>query len=240
MKIAIGLLLVLCLAVPALAGPPIAGVYQSTDLGGPMLPGRYTMSWTAPTGHLQLGNTTNKFSWDGLVLGAQWWMYCAELAVPPILINDTVDINGNGSQTWSADFTGGFCQLAGDGPWGGSGELSYLAPYTAYSESQTLSFSNFVIVGVVTSINVQAGPFANFGEACMSLTIANQNQLATTDTAALPANFPGFMDPLSCTVTGRTMGSWGDSFEFTLVILTGCTVPVEENTWGAIKALYAE
>lgn len=238
MRTAIGLLLVLCLAVPALAGPPINGIYQSTDLLGPMQPGRYTMSWTAPTGHLQLGNTTNKFSWDGAILGAQWWMYCAEVALPPVLINDTVDINGNGSQTWSVTFTGGFCVLAGNGPWGDASELSYLAPYTSYSESQTISFLNFAIVGVVTSVQVQAGPFVGFNNACMSLSISNQNQLGSTDTAALPVNFPSFIDPLTCTAT-RVLGSWGDSFEFTLLI-TGCVVPVEESTWGAIKALYTE
>ncbi|MFQ5510264.1 MAG: hypothetical protein ACE5EO_00290 [Candidatus Krumholzibacteriia bacterium] len=238
MRTVSGLLFVLCLAMPALAGPPINGVYQSTDLGGPMLAGRYSVSWTAPNGALSVGNTTDKFSWDGLTLGTQWWMYCAELAIPPSLIDDTVDVNGNGTQTWSGTFTGGFCILAGNGPWGDGSQPSYMAPYTSYSEVKTLTFSNFQVVGVVSSVNVQAGPFVGFNNACMSLSISNQDELATTDTAALPADFPGFIDPLTCSST-RTMGSWGTSDGFTLVIL-GCTVPVEESTWGAIKALYNE
>lgn len=235
MRTVIGCLLVLCMAYPALADPPIPGVYTSTDLAGPMLTGRYSESWTAASGQLQIGNATNKLSWDGAILGTQWWMYCAELTVPPLLITDTVDGNGNGTRVYQSDYTGGLCILAGNGPWGNATEPSYTAPYTGYSEINTYLFSNNVIVSVISTVNLDA-QFLGFDD-CMSLSISNQEQLGSTDGGPLPPNFPGFINPATCVPT-RTLGSWGNSFEFTLVILGSCTVPTEENSWGGIKALY--
>ena len=218
-----------------MAAPPQNGIYQSTDLGGTMLTGRYSESWSMPGGWLQQGNTTNKMSWDGATLGTQWWMYCAEIALPANLIDDTVDGNGNGQRTYNTIYSGGLCVLDGNGPWGDGSEPSYTALYTSYSETNTFSFNNNQVVGVVTSVNLQAA-FIGFQDACMSLSISNQEELGNTDIGPLAENYPGFLDPAGCAPT-RTTGSWGDSFQFTLIIF-GCTVPTEESSWGAIKALY--
>jgi hypothetical protein len=240
MKFAIVFLVTLLIMAPlvptANAQPPLNGTYQSTDLGGTMLPGRYSESWTAAAGHLTLGNTTNKFSWDGFTLGTQWWMYCAQISAVPILLQDTVNINGDGIKQYVVNYTGGLCILGGSGPWGG-GDPSYTAPYTAYAEIKTFQYANNVLVAVISTVQMQA-MFLGFNDDCMSLAISNQEQapLGSTDHGPLPANYPGFLDPNTCAPT-RTLGSWGEADEFTLII-QGCTIPTEEATWGSIKAIY--
>jgi hypothetical protein len=238
MKFAIVLLLTLLVAstlvVPTNAQPPINGVYQSTDLGGTMLPGRYSESWTAPGGHLTLGNTTNKFSWDGVTLGTQWWMYCAQISQAPQLLQDTVDANGNGIRQYHVLYSGGLCILGGTGPWGG-GDPSYTAPYWSYAEIKTFQYSNFQLVANIASAQVTA-QILGYNDECMSLSISNQEWLGDTDAEPLPPNYPGFIDPVTCAAT-RSMGSWGEADEFTLAI-TSCLLPTEESTWGKIKAMY--
>ena len=64
----------------------------------------------------------------------------------------------------------------------------------------------------------------------------NQEELGTTDTASLWPGYPAFLVPITCDPT-RTLGSWGEVDEITLII-TGCTVPAKETTWGEIKSLY--
>ena len=71
----------------------------------------------------------------------------------------------------------------------------------------------------------------------MALSISNNVEVGTTDTAALPANYPAFLDP-GCAPT-RTLGNWGDSTGFTLTV-TSCIVATEEMTWGGIKSLFDE
>lgn len=238
MKFAIAFLLALfvagALVAPASAGAPIPGVYKSTDIGGTMQPGRYSESWTVANGHLTLGNTTNKYSWDGFTLGAEWWMYCAQISQAPLLLQDTVDTNGNGIRQYQVVYTGGLCVLSGTGPWGG-GDPSYTAPYTSYSEIKTFHYTNNVITAVIGTAQLQAEVLVY--EDCMTLSIANHSQDGDTDSAALPANYPGFLNPNTCTAT-RTLGSWGEADEFTLVITGTCTVPVEESTWSRIKDMY--
>jgi hypothetical protein len=237
MKVAIVFLFALLVVTPVSADPPIDGTYQSTDLGGLMLIGRYTESWSMANGELQLGNTTNKLSWDGATLGTQWWMYCADISVPPLLLLDTVDVNGNGQRQYLVTYQGGICILDGNGPWGNGSEPSYTALYDTYSEIKLFQFSNFQIVGMTASASMQAS-FIGFSNACMSLSISNQERYDDTDNIAKPPNFPDFLAPSTCAPT-RTMGSWGEADEFTLIV-TGCTVASEESTWGAIKALYGE
>jgi hypothetical protein len=71
---------------------------------------------------------------------------------------------------------------------------------------------------------------------CVTLSISNAEMLGSTDTGAKPPNYPAFLAPSTCAPT-RTLGSWGEADEFTLII-TGCTVGTEVSTWGAVKALY--
>lgn len=237
MKTALVSIFVFVLTAPllVLAGPPIDGTYLSTDLGGPVLLGRYSESWSAPGGWLQQGNTVNKHSWDGAALGTQWELYCPRIGGPPVLISDTVDGNGNGFREWMVVYVSGDLFLDGNGPWGDGSEPYYHANLHAYREIQTFQYTNHQIVQSIANVSIQAG-FRDFDESCVTISILNQEELGNTDTASLPLNYPAFLEPITCDPT-RTLGSWGEVDEITLII-TGCTIPIEESTWGVIKSHY--
>jgi hypothetical protein len=237
MKTAFVVTFVFLLTVPllAIAGPPINGTYTSTDLGGQVLLGRYSESWDVPDGRLQMGNTANKLSWDGATLGTQWELHCTRIAGPPVLITDTVDGDGNGFRDYLVVYVAGDLTLDGNGPWGDGSEPSYNANLHAYQEIKTFQYSNHEIVQAISNVSIQAG-FQDFGETCVVISILNQEELGSTNTESLPADYPAFLVPISCDPT-RTLGSWGEVDEITLII-TGCTVATEEMTWGNIKSLY--
>jgi hypothetical protein len=226
-------LAVLSFAASLSAGPPQDGTYKSTDLGGSVLPGRYSESWTMPGGMLQMGNVINKMSWDGAVLGTQWRMYCPELSNAMLLL-DTVDGNGNGQRTYKVWWTGGYCELDGGGPWGG-GDPVYICPYDNYVTITTITYQNWEPVTVVS--NAQGdGTFQGYSGSCMVFSISNMAEIGNTDSMTKPADFPGFLEPGTCT-SGRMFGSWGDVTAITITI-TGCSVPSDEPSWGAVKSMY--
>ncbi len=66
-------------ASASLAGPPLAGNYQSTDLGGTIPTGRYTEGWDAGGGALVTGNTQNCGSWNGSALETVWKYTCGTM-----------------------------------------------------------------------------------------------------------------------------------------------------------------
>jgi hypothetical protein len=237
MKTALVIIFAFLLTMPllAFAGPPTDGIYTSTDLGGQMLLGRYSESWDVPDGRLQVGNTANKLSWDGATLGTQWELSCTRIAGPPLLITDTVDGSGNGFREWMVVYTSGDLILDGNGPWGDGSEPSYQANLHAYREIKTFQYSNHQIVQSISNVSIQAG-FKDFDESCLTISILNQEELGSTNTESLPPNYPAFLVPIHCDPT-RTLGSWGEVDEITLII-TGCTVPTEETTWGEIKSRY--
>jgi hypothetical protein len=230
-------LLTVLVATPALAGPPLSGTYKSTDLGGTILTGRYSESWAAPNGRLQLGNTTNKFSWNGAA-GTQWVMSCAEISAAPLVLFDGVDANGNGQRIWQVQYSGGSLVLYAGGPWD-NGDASYPATYASYVEVKTQTLVNHVVVGEVATVQLQAS-FDNYPYDCLALQIASSAEDGNTDLdGPLPANYPNFLEPGTCSAT-RTNGSWGDYTGITLDVFGSCTIAVEETTWGAIKAQYQD
>ncbi|MFQ5511190.1 MAG: hypothetical protein ACE5EO_05010 [Candidatus Krumholzibacteriia bacterium] len=229
-------LVVVCLGLcsPALAGPPLNGSYTSTDLGGAILTGRYAESWATAGGMLQVDNTLNKQSWDGATLGTQWQMTCPSVSATPVLLFSTVDVNGNGQETYRITWTGGSLELSGTGPWGNL-EPSYTALFTSFVTITTVSFQSHQVVSVISNTQISA-TFVGFDDACVTFAITNLAQFGSTDTGPVPPGYPGFLDPNSCLAT-RTFGSWGSVTSITMTI-AGCTIPVEELTWGSIKALY--
>jgi hypothetical protein len=237
MKTAIVIIFAFVLTMPllAIANPPIEGTYTSTDLGGQVLLGRYSESWDVADGRLQMGNTVNKLSWDGAALGTQWELSCTRIAGPPVLISDTVDGSGNGFREWKVVYTGGDLILDGNGPWGDGSEPSYSGNLHAYQEIKTFQYVNNQIVQTISNVSIQA-QIKSYDESCLTISILNQEELGSTNTESLPLNYPAFLVPISCDPT-RTLGSWGEVDEITLFI-TGCTIPVEETTWGVIKSHY--
>jgi hypothetical protein len=229
-------LLSLVIAGTAVAGPPLDGVYDSTDLGGSVLLGRYSEAWDAGGSAVDIGTTLNAESWDGTNLATQWRYWCATIATTPIILTDNVDANGNGTRTYQKTFVGGFIWLSGSGPWA-NGDPDYPGVIDTYDEFETVTYQNFVPVGAVTNVQASAH-FDNYPEQCMTFYIANGSEVGSTDLGdTKPADYPDFL-ATDCSPT-RVYGAWWDLLTLTLTI-SGCNVPVEETTWGGIKVLYSE
>lgn len=235
MKMHLLTLAILITAVPVLAGQPQTGVYLSADMGGQMLVGRFSESWVDPGSHGQVGNTINAESYDAVLgLGSQWKLYCASIAFPPNLVSDT-RVDGTGEVTYKTEYSGGLFWLSKDGPWGDgsedyTGSLSFLRATTTYM------FVGGQVLGIRSNVTT-SGTIDNYDD-CFEYTINNTAFYGDTDTVGpLPAGFPEFMDS-SCQEGTRTRGGWGSVREIALRLLGNCTVPTQESTWGAVKALY--
>jgi hypothetical protein len=79
----------------------------------------------------------------------------------------------------------------------------------------------------------------SWDESCFMYQINNIAFYSSTDSGPKPPEFPAFLDPTACPseTGGLTQGGWGDVTHIT-VIIKDCTVPTENITWGAVKALY--
>ena len=230
-------LAVMLVAAASFAGPPLNGVYKSTDLGGVVNLGRYSEAWDAGGGGILPGTTLNAQSWDGTTLGTMWKYWCSTLVAAPVLLVNTVDANGNGQKTYMKTFVGGYLWLSGTGPWA-NGDVDYPGLIDTYYEFETIQYVNWVRVAAIT--NVQAtGHFNNYPTTCMNFAIGNGSEVGSTDFGQVkPVTYPGLLDATTCYDT-RVLGSWWDFFTLTLSI-TGCTTPTEDATWGSVKARYSE
>ncbi len=237
MKAVIAFLLAVMVTVPALAGPPANGTYTSTDIGGTMLPGRYSELWFG--GKLSVDNTLNEQSWDGATLGAQWHWYCPWISAAPVLLYDNVNASGDGIKIWRATYVGGYCWLDGAGPWAG-GDAFYMADITMWTTIITETYAGFVEVGSVRSQNATA-TFTNYNAECMALQISNAEKIGDTTGGPLAANYPNFWDWHTCSDVGTAgPGEWGDVDSITFSITDCQSVSVQEKTWGAVKSLYRD
>lgn len=235
MKAVLVVLLVLVAAVPAFAGAPANGTYTSTDLGGLMLPGRYSESWYP--NKLDVNNTLNEQSWDGATLATQWHWYCPWIVSPATLLVNTVNGAGNGIKIWRVTYTGGYCWLDGAGPWAG-GDASYSATINTWIAIVTETYASFALVGSVRNQNATS-TFDGYNQECMALEIHNTEKLGDTNSGPLPANFPSFWNWIGCFDQGPAgPGEWGDVDSITLTV-DGCeTVATEQKTWGGVKSMY--
>jgi len=239
-RLGISILAVAALAVAAtaLAGPPLNGTYQSTDLGGPLELGRYSEAFAAPDGGLAPGVTYNAQSFDGADLATQWWYYCGTMVAPPMLLIDSVNpATGNGNRTYMKTFVGGFIWLSGAGPWA-NGDPDYNGIVDSYTLFETITYTNWNRVAAVFSIDA-TGHFNNYSTSCMTFGIGNGSQAGSTDWGDTPpADYPALLQQDTCDPV-MTLGTWWNMHTITLTI-TGCTVPVDETTWGAFKSLYSD
>jgi hypothetical protein len=229
---------VLLLAGTSLAGPPLNGAYDSTDLGGVVYVGRYTEAWDGggSGGALLEGTTLHAESWDGMTLGSQWRYWCSTEGSDAQLLVNTVNAQGNGNRTYMKTFIGGYIWLSGTGPWA-NGDVDYPGVIDAYTEFETITYSNWVPIAAVTNVQATAH-FDNYTALCMTFYIGNGTRVATTEIGeTLPADYPDLLDP-DCYAT-RTEGAAWDFTSITLSI-TSCAVGTEESSWGAIKSMYSE
>jgi len=220
------------------AGPPLDGIYKSSDVGGPIDVGRYSEGWEAGGGALDMGTTLNAESWDGMNLGLEWRYWCSTNWVPTTLLIDTVDPStGNGNRTYMMQFNGGYIWLSGAGPWA-NGDPDYPGTIDTYVEFETIQYVNWVPVHAVTNVSATAH-FDNYPDACMNFAIANGVRVGSTDLGdPAPVNYPGFLQAFTCDPV-MPNGAWWDMSDLSLYILD-CSVPAEQMNWGEIKSLYKD
>ncbi|MGH7724623.1 MAG: hypothetical protein ACREOU_04270 [Candidatus Eiseniibacteriota bacterium] len=205
---------------------PVPGIYSSTDLGGALLTGRASQSWTAPLNAAQgLNDVFNSQSWNGAALGTQWAFSCGVQPAAQGVV-DNRDGSGTGTVVFTNSFSGGNFYL-NPGPWGdGTGTLNSTV------EIVTVVYVGFVPQASVVNIN-SSGQF-NGSNCLLTFAIANGNGLGDTDILPFPAGFPPLIDT-ACAPT-RLYGSWGEVRTITMRI--DCPVPTNGKTWGALKAIY--
>ncbi len=233
--------LITLIVTPALAGPPVNGAYFSVDLGGNIQMGHGTESWpesVADGSWGEIGNTLQAQSWNGANLAAQWSVSCITLCVEPVLMNDNLDTNQTGYQTWRNEYCGGRLWMAGTGEAWDGGDTEYWADVVNFVSYTTYQYYEGVSVGMIANINMTA-VFDGY-DTCMEFVIANSTGLGYTDIDGdpldnLPPDFPLFMSA-NCSETG-SRGVWGQISGVT-VIITGCATRTEETSWSSLKSLY--
>ena len=206
-----------------------------------MLTGRATESWPddpADGSRGVIGNTINAHSWDGAIAAEQWTLSCGSLCEDPSLLNDNLDVNLTGYQTWRHIYCGGSIWMTGGSePWSG-GDADYNATIATFSSTVTYQFYEGVIIASAANISLTA-TFDGY-DTCMEFVIANATGLGQTDIdgeplQTLPPQFPAFMSA-NCNETALR-GAWADITGISMVIL-GCTTPAEESSWSQVKNLY--
>lgn len=227
-----GMALALALALPAvaLAVDPAPGIYHSLDLGGAMLTGRGTQSWTAPLNAAQgLGDVMHSESWDGALLGTQWRFACGVQLQPQVM--QDFRVGGTGPVVFTNTFDGGTFFLSKTGPWGDAvNDLTGTLLVTRAIATVTY------VQGVPQSsrLNVDAAGRFDGSDCTLTFVIANGIGGGDTDLLPVPPGYPAFLDA-GCLPLGLH-GSWGDISQITMRV--DCPVPAPRPTWGAIKLLY--
>lgn len=222
------------IAGAAVAGPPLVGVFSSTDLGGDVEVGRYMETYDTPDGAILPGTTLHAQSWDGMSLGTQWSYQCGVVVNDPVLISDFVGATGTGSRTYAKTFVGGTIWLSGNGPWG-NGEMEYTGPILSYVEYETIQYVNWERTHAVTNVSATAS-LEGFSNSCLAFTVGNGVEIGSTDFGTpVPSDFPAMLDG-SCNETDA-LGAWWDLTTLSLYI-DSCIVSSEETTWDSVKSFY--
>lgn len=223
------LLAAVLIPVASLAAAPATGTYNSTDLGGAMLTGRFSESFMGP-GPGQIGNTIFAQSFDG-ALGGQWSLGCVSIGSAPTLVSDTRDLSGTGEVTWRTVYDGGTFFLDRSGPWG-DGTEDYTGVIYTFINTSTHQYVAGTLVGVRSNVTI-SGIFDGYAD-CMDFIISNSATVGTTATGSLPMDYPAFMDP-NCDFT-PVDGAWGTVPTITMTITGNCSVAETESSFGTLKA----
>ena len=213
----------------ALAGQPAAGTYQSTDIGGTMLPGRFSESFMGP-GPGQIDNTIHAQSYDG-ALGLQWSLGCVSIDQPPTMLSDTRDGTGTGVVTYRTVYDEGTFFLDRNGPWG-DGTEDYTGVIFTFVNNSTHQYVNGQLVAVVSDVTI-SGMFDGYAD-CMDFIISNSATTGNTASGGAPADYPAFMDP-NCGFTPPA-GAWGTVPTITMTITGDCSVDESESSFGTLKS----
>jgi hypothetical protein len=225
------LLLVGLLVIPVAvtAGPPVYGVYNSNDIGGSMLTGRFSESFVGG-GPGQVGNTIHAQSFDTINLGTQWRVECPQIGSPPTVVLDT-RVGGTGDVVYSTIYTGGTFWLAKNGPWGDN-VADYTGTVVGFTNVATYQFVTGTLVGIRSNVTL-TGAFDDY-PGVMEFAISNSATFGDTSSQPFPAGFPELRDQ-NC-AAGPTQGGWGSVPNITLVIQE--VVANEASSFGVLKARF--
>ena len=232
-KVMLGALALTALSASlAAAAPnqPVIGTYRSTDLGGTLLTGRASQSWSAPANAAHgLGDVYHAQSWNGAALGTQWDFTCGTQNAPQTVFDTRVA--GTGAVFFSNTFVGGTYNFS-NGPWCASANCPGVSNQTI--EQVTVQYVGNVPQASVVNINT-SGHFDN-SNCNLTFAIANGFGQGDTDGGVFPAGqYPTLLAPGTCAPT-RTFGSWGDVITITARI--DCPVATSKPTWGQLKQSY--
>jgi hypothetical protein len=224
-------LFILAVFLPAMcfAGPPSAGVYNSIDIGGSMLSGRFSESYMGG-GPGQVNNTIHAQSFDTVNLGTQWRVECPSIASIS-MISDTRDGSGTGDVVYQTMYGGGTFWLAKNGPWGDN-TVDYVGTLSSFVNTSTHQYIGGSLVAVRSNVTM-VGTFDDFS-GVMEFAISNSATFGDTGGGPKPATFPEFRDQ-TCT-SGPTQGAWGSVPTITMTIQDA--VPAEIETFGTLKARF--
>jgi hypothetical protein len=169
-------------------------------------------------------------------------MWCPSIAVPPVLIADTRDINGTGEVSYRTQYSGGVFWFSRLGPWSADNLLDFTGTVQSFIVTTTYQYVFGQLLGIrsnVTTIGLFDRLDPSWGDRCMDFTINNAAFYGTTDQGPLPPGFPGFLDPVNCPldIPALQRGGWGDVTHIA-VRITGCVVPLQPTTWGEVKAMF--
>ncbi len=228
------LMLALVATLPGWAGAtPVTGTYYSAFRGGAVLNGHVSVSRQFPNS----GNPKvfHGQSWNGSALGTQWEIRCGveTTSVPPDSTNFN-KITGTGVIVYHQTFQGGTFSLYYDAAvgWGsGSGTL-----FTTLATTQVTFVNFFPVASSFTAYT--SGTFGPPDGNC-ALTFAMSNGFGVGETPYLqkPATYPTFLAAdCSPADANHQFGIWADANDIIANIF--CSIPVQDDTWGRIKALY--
>jgi len=208
------------------AGPPLNGVYKSSD--GDFDEGRESSTWVGG-GFLTTTNVLHALAWDGAVLGGDWRITC------PYVVSVTLEADlvfgGFGSRIYSIQYAGGTFSLGGSGGQPlANGDPSYTGVLTGFTEIRTLIFESGNMVGSDSDFSF-SGQVDGYTQSCIN-GIANGAWLANGVGAGYPTNLDA-----NCAAGG--VGHYADTRDLTLTI-AGCSVATEESSWGRVKSLYRD
>jgi hypothetical protein len=229
-------------AVAVQAGPPLNGIWRSTD--GDFDEGTATTSWPSgpfPGAYLATRNVLYGHSTSGGVFTNDWVIGCpVVVSVTPLSPPVTT-----GNVIYRINYAGGFVRLGGPGnPWDG-GDPFYDGTISTYVEIRTVQYVNHVIVGAVSD-HIVTAMLAGDAKGCLTIAASNGVLRGTSPNkdfssppleTVKPADYPDYPDR-GC-VLRPGFGHWEDIRDITLSI-TGCTVKTEAATWGAVKSMYRD
>ena len=219
-------------AVPVLASAaPVPGTYYSAFRGGAVLNGRASVSRQFPNS----GNPKvfNGQSWNGSALGTQWEIQCGvENTLTPPDSSHFNKITGTGFIVYTQTFLGGTFSIYTDPAvgWGfGSGTLN-----TTVATSQVW-FSNFI--PYASSFTAFTSGKFNGGLCDLEFAMSNGFGVGETPYLQKPPTYPTFLAPdCSPADANHQFGTWADVND--IIAKISCAVPVQQKSWGQVKAIY--